>query len=158
MVPPRTAAAADERLKKLYAPRLEACLAGVDVPDAVATLAEGKFFVSLTLPDNIRLPREHRLPREAITDGRRFPMGWRAVPSAAILRSPTEWTKSAAAVGECASGALNRLPWFAVESHAPRSGDASTGSGSDRGDQDSIEIAQALKHADRAAGLNPPRA
>jgi 2-aminoadipate transaminase len=44
-----------ERLKKLYAPRLEACLAGLDayIPDAVATRPEGGFFVSLTLPDGV---------------------------------------------------------------------------------------------------------
>jgi DNA-binding transcriptional MocR family regulator len=44
-----------ERLKKLYAPRLEACLAGVDryLPDAVATRPEGGFFISLTFPDGV---------------------------------------------------------------------------------------------------------
>jgi DNA-binding transcriptional MocR family regulator len=41
-----------ERLKSLYAPRLEACLAAVDkyMPDAQATRPDGGFFVSLTLP------------------------------------------------------------------------------------------------------------
>jgi DNA-binding transcriptional MocR family regulator len=41
-----------ERLKALYAPRLEACLAAVDkyMPDAQATRPDGGFFVSLTLP------------------------------------------------------------------------------------------------------------
>jgi DNA-binding transcriptional MocR family regulator len=45
-----------ERLKTLYAPRLEACLAGLDthIPDAVATRPEGGFFVSLTLPEGVR--------------------------------------------------------------------------------------------------------
>jgi DNA-binding transcriptional MocR family regulator len=44
-----------ERLKKLYAPRLEACLAGLDayIPDALATRPEGGFFISLTLPDGV---------------------------------------------------------------------------------------------------------
>jgi DNA-binding transcriptional MocR family regulator len=42
-----------ERLKRLYAPRLEACLAGLDmyIPDARPTRPEGGFFISLTLPD-----------------------------------------------------------------------------------------------------------
>jgi 2-aminoadipate transaminase len=41
-----------ERLKKLYAPRLDACLAALDkyIPDAVATRPDGGFFLSLTLP------------------------------------------------------------------------------------------------------------
>lgn len=44
-----------ERLKALYAPRLEACLGGIDkyMPDAVATRPDGGFFVSLTLPDGV---------------------------------------------------------------------------------------------------------
>jgi 2-aminoadipate transaminase len=44
-----------ERLKALYAPRLDACLAGLDthLPDAVATRPEGGFFVSLTLPEGV---------------------------------------------------------------------------------------------------------
>ena len=44
-----------ERLKKLYAPRLEACLAGLDahMPDASPTRPDGGFFVSLTLPDRV---------------------------------------------------------------------------------------------------------
>jgi DNA-binding transcriptional MocR family regulator len=44
-----------ERLKKLYAPRLDACLASLDryLPTAVATRPEGGFFVSLTLPDGV---------------------------------------------------------------------------------------------------------
>jgi len=44
-----------ERLKKLYAPRLEACLAAIDkyMPDAVATRPDGGFFLSLTLPAGI---------------------------------------------------------------------------------------------------------
>jgi DNA-binding transcriptional MocR family regulator len=44
-----------ERLKKLYAPRLEACLAGLDryMPEALPTRPEGGFFISLTLPDGV---------------------------------------------------------------------------------------------------------
>ncbi|MBI2962246.1 MAG: PLP-dependent aminotransferase family protein [Deltaproteobacteria bacterium] len=42
-----------ERLKKLYAPRLDACLGAIDryMPDAVATRPDGGFFISLTLPE-----------------------------------------------------------------------------------------------------------
>ena len=44
-----------ERLKKLYAPRLAACLAALDthIPDAVPTRPEGGFFVSLTFPAGV---------------------------------------------------------------------------------------------------------
>lgn len=44
-----------ERLKKLYAPRLDACLAAIDqyMPDAVATRPDGGFFISLTLPEGV---------------------------------------------------------------------------------------------------------
>jgi 2-aminoadipate transaminase len=44
-----------ERLKALYAPRLDACLAGLDahMPDAVATRPDGGFFISLTLPEGV---------------------------------------------------------------------------------------------------------
>jgi DNA-binding transcriptional MocR family regulator len=44
-----------ERLKALYAPRLEACLAGIDkyMPDAVATRPDGGFFISLRLPEGV---------------------------------------------------------------------------------------------------------
>jgi 2-aminoadipate transaminase len=42
-----------ERLKKLYAPRLDATLTAIDqhMPDAVATRPDGGFFLSLTLPE-----------------------------------------------------------------------------------------------------------
>src|SRR5207237_10427601 len=42
-----------ERLKALYAPRLDACLAAIDrhMPDARATRPDGGFFLSLTLPE-----------------------------------------------------------------------------------------------------------
>ena len=45
-----------ERLKKLYAPRLDACLGAIDkyMPDAVATRPAGGFFLSLTLPEGIQ--------------------------------------------------------------------------------------------------------
>ena len=44
-----------ERLKKLYAPRLDACLAGIDnyMPDASVTRPDGGFFISLTLPEGV---------------------------------------------------------------------------------------------------------
>jgi DNA-binding transcriptional MocR family regulator len=44
-----------ERLKALYAPRLDACLAALDLymPDAEATRPDGGFFVSLTLPEGV---------------------------------------------------------------------------------------------------------
>lgn len=44
-----------ERLKALYGPRLEACLAGLDthMPDATPTRPDGGFFVSLTLPEGV---------------------------------------------------------------------------------------------------------
>jgi len=43
-----------ERLKQLYGPRLDACLAGLDkyLPEAVATRPDGGFFISLTLPES----------------------------------------------------------------------------------------------------------
>ena len=42
-----------ERLKALYAPRLNACLGAIDkyMPDAKATRPDGGFFISLTLPE-----------------------------------------------------------------------------------------------------------
>jgi 2-aminoadipate transaminase len=45
-----------ERLKQLYAPRLDACLSAIDtyMPDAVATRPDGGFFISLTLPEGIQ--------------------------------------------------------------------------------------------------------
>jgi 2-aminoadipate transaminase len=44
-----------ERLKQLYAPRLEACLDAIDrvMPDAEPTRPAGGFFVSLTLPRGV---------------------------------------------------------------------------------------------------------
>lgn len=42
-----------EKLKALYAPRLDACLAAIDrhMPEAQATRPDGGFFVSVTLPE-----------------------------------------------------------------------------------------------------------
>jgi DNA-binding transcriptional MocR family regulator len=44
-----------ERLKALYAPRLDACLKGLatHMPDARATRPDGGFFISLTLPEGV---------------------------------------------------------------------------------------------------------
>jgi DNA-binding transcriptional MocR family regulator len=44
-----------ERLKKLYAPRLDACLAGIEryMPEAKTTKPDGGFFISLTLPEGV---------------------------------------------------------------------------------------------------------
>ena len=44
-----------ERLKALYSPRLDACLAAVDkyLPAATATRPDGGFFLSLTLPESV---------------------------------------------------------------------------------------------------------
>lgn len=45
-----------DRLRQLYGPRLEACLAALDthMPDAQPTRPDGGFFVSLTLPEGVR--------------------------------------------------------------------------------------------------------
>src|SRR5688572_20330443 len=44
-----------DRLRQLYAPRLEACLAALDahMPDAEPTRPDGGFFISLTLPEGV---------------------------------------------------------------------------------------------------------
>src|SRR5258705_13104267 len=44
-----------EKLKALYAPRLDACLAALDryMPDVQATRPDGGFFISLTLPEGV---------------------------------------------------------------------------------------------------------
>jgi 2-aminoadipate transaminase len=44
-----------ERLKKLYAPRLDACIAGLEayMPDTLMTRPDGGFFISLTLPEGV---------------------------------------------------------------------------------------------------------
>jgi len=45
-----------ERLKALYAPRLDACLAAMDryMPEAEVSRPDGGFFVSITLPEGVR--------------------------------------------------------------------------------------------------------
>jgi 2-aminoadipate transaminase len=45
-----------ERLKALYAPRLDACLAALDhyMPEAEVTRPDGGFFISMTLPEGTR--------------------------------------------------------------------------------------------------------
>jgi 2-aminoadipate transaminase len=42
-------------LKKLYAPRLDACRAGIEryMPEAQTTKPDGGFFISLTLPEGV---------------------------------------------------------------------------------------------------------
>ena len=66
-----------ERLKKLYAPRLDACLAalGANMPDAPMTRPDGGFFISLTLPNGV-LTSAVRTEAAArglnISDGRGF--------------------------------------------------------------------------------------
>jgi DNA-binding transcriptional MocR family regulator len=44
-----------ESLRKLYAPRLDACLAAIDryMPEATTTRPDGGFFLSLTLPEGV---------------------------------------------------------------------------------------------------------
>jgi DNA-binding transcriptional MocR family regulator len=44
-----------ERLKQLYAPRLEACLSAINryMPDAEATRPDGGFFLSVNLPPGV---------------------------------------------------------------------------------------------------------
>jgi DNA-binding transcriptional MocR family regulator len=66
-----------ERLKALYAPRLEACLEALDkhLPDATATRPDGGFFLSITLPKGtttaqvIEQAKTHNLN---LADGRAF--------------------------------------------------------------------------------------
>jgi DNA-binding transcriptional MocR family regulator len=52
-----------ERLKTLYAPRLDACLSAIDryMPDATATRPDGGFFISLTLPDGVLTTKVRQL-------------------------------------------------------------------------------------------------
>ena len=83
-----------ERLKRLYAPRLDACLAGLDtyMPDTVATRPDGGFFISLTLPAGRDRDRGADGGRSAglnLADGLAFfPAGRRrAIPAAALLRA-----------------------------------------------------------------------
>jgi DNA-binding transcriptional MocR family regulator len=66
-----------ERLKKLYAPRLDACLAALEayMPDALTTRPDGGFFISLTLPNGVltsALRTEAAARGLNISDGRGF--------------------------------------------------------------------------------------
>jgi 2-aminoadipate transaminase len=66
-----------EKLKALYAPRLDACLAalGDHLPEVRVTRPEGGFFVSLTLGDGVstRAVREAALARQVqLADGEAF--------------------------------------------------------------------------------------
>jgi 2-aminoadipate transaminase len=66
-----------ERLRALYAPRLEACLAALarHLPDALATRPEGGFFVSVSLPEGTSTTavREKARERELqLADGTAF--------------------------------------------------------------------------------------
>jgi 2-aminoadipate transaminase len=66
-----------EKLKALYAPRLDACLSalGDHLPEARVTRPEGGFFVSLTLADGVstRAVREAALTRQVqLADGEAF--------------------------------------------------------------------------------------
>ena len=83
-----------DRLKALYAPRLDAWLAGLDryMPDATATRPDGGFFISLTLAGR----RQHDGRAGQRRDAKRstWPMALRssprrrrALPAAAVLRA-----------------------------------------------------------------------
>ena len=66
-----------ERLKQLYAPRLQACLASIDahMPDARATRPEGGFFISLMLPEGVSTTAVRRQASERglnLADGLAF--------------------------------------------------------------------------------------
>lgn len=57
-----------ERLKTLYAPRLDACLSGIDrhMPEAAVTRPDGGFFISLTLPEGVTADV---VRKQAVTQG-----------------------------------------------------------------------------------------
>jgi DNA-binding transcriptional MocR family regulator len=66
-----------ERLKKLYAPRLDACLASLGryMPEAQTTKPDGGFFLSITLPEGVetRTVREKAATRGLnLADGLAF--------------------------------------------------------------------------------------
>jgi 2-aminoadipate transaminase len=66
-----------ERLKQLYAPRLDACLAGLarHMPDAKTTRPDGGFFISLTLPEDVAATAVRAAARERglnLADGLAF--------------------------------------------------------------------------------------
>ena len=61
MVPARPACPADRATQGAYAPRLDACLKGLDsyMPEATTTRPDGGFFISLTLPEGSRKRGAH---------------------------------------------------------------------------------------------------
>jgi DNA-binding transcriptional MocR family regulator len=66
-----------ETLKQLYAPRLDACLAGLDrhMADAQATHPDGGFFLSVTLPEGVttsRVREKARVHDLNLADGMAF--------------------------------------------------------------------------------------
>jgi DNA-binding transcriptional MocR family regulator len=66
-----------DRLKALYAPRLDACLAALAkyLPDAATTKPEGGFFLSVTLPEGLTTSavREAAVAQELqLADGEAF--------------------------------------------------------------------------------------
>lgn len=66
-----------ERLKQLYAPRLEACLAALDrhLPGVEATRPDGGFFLSVTLPEGVSTTEARRRAAEIglnLADGQAF--------------------------------------------------------------------------------------
>ena len=69
-----------ERLKALYAPRLDACLAALDrhMPDATTTRPDGGFFISLTLPEGVSTTK---VRTEAVSRGLNLADGLAFFPS-----------------------------------------------------------------------------
>jgi DNA-binding transcriptional MocR family regulator len=72
LLPPQVA-----RLRALYAPRLDACLAALDryMPSADATRPDGGFFLSITLPEGVSNAEVRRHAADAglnLADGRAF--------------------------------------------------------------------------------------
>lgn len=66
-----------EKLKVLYAPRLQACLDALDkhLPDAEATRPEGGFFLSITLPEGattVQVREQAKAYHLNLADGRAF--------------------------------------------------------------------------------------
>jgi len=66
-----------ERLKALYAPRLQACLDALDhhLPDAESTRPDGGFFLSVTLPEGtstVRVREEAKKYNLNLADGQAF--------------------------------------------------------------------------------------
>ena len=66
-----------ERLKQLYLPRLDACLAALDkyMPGAVDARPDGGFFISLTLPEGVTVDvvrKQAATQGLNLTDGQAF--------------------------------------------------------------------------------------